>query len=129
MIDCSICLDGIVKSTQSGCSHEFCLKCIIAWIGTFSSLANIKCPLCRSLVYNLEFNARKFYETNVYFLVHAYQLVKRNPNKSKQELYYLLQNEFDELDMFIENFDELVIFYVCLQGFLASEYEFIKSLF
>ena len=76
----------------------------------------------------LEFNNRKFYDTEIYFLVHAYQLVQRNPNNSKQELYYILQNELDEVDMFDENFDEIVVMYVCAHDFLDVEYEFLKSL-
>ena len=76
----------------------------------------------------LELDARKFYETDIYFLVHAYHLVQRNPNNSKHELLYLLQNEFDELDMFHENFDKIVVMYVCLNGFIDVEFEFIKSL-
>jgi len=125
-MDCSICLDTVKIPTKLGCSHVFCLKCIISWLGV--RLANLKCPLCRSFVDELGFVNRKFYDTDLFFLMQAFDHVRKNPNKTKQELYSLLQNELDQVDMFNENFDDIVIMYVCLQGFLAAEFEFLKSL-
>ena len=127
-MDCPICLDTVKIPTELGCSHVFCLKCIINWIGSWSSLANLKCPLCRSYVDMLEFGAREFYNKDIHFLVHAYQFIQRSPNNSKREILTLLQNEFDELDMFNENFDKILVTYVCVTGFIGVEYEFLKSL-
>ena len=89
-MDCSICLDGVKIPTRLGCSHVFCLNCILNWIGTLETLTNLKCPLCKSFIDVLEFDNRKFYDTEIYFLLQAYQLVQGNPNDSKQELFYLL---------------------------------------
>ena len=76
----------------------------------------------------LEFNNRKFYDTEIYFLMHAYQLVERNPGDSKIELFYLLHDELDELDMFDENSDDIAEMYICLNDFIDLEFEFLKSL-
>ena len=127
-MDCSICLDTVKIPTKLGCSHVFCLKCIVNWIGALSSLNNLKCPLCRTFVDILEFGVRKFYDLEICYLVQTYQLVERNPNDSKIQLFYLLQEELDEVDMFDENYDAIVVMYVCAHDFLDVEYEFLKSL-
>ena len=127
-MDCTICLDEVKRPTQLGCTHVFCLNCIVNWIMALESLNNLKCPLCRSFIDVLEYDHRKFYDTEIYFFVQTYQLVQTNPNSSKIDLFLSLQNELDELDMFDENFDAIVVMYVCLHDFLDVEFEFLKSL-
>ena len=55
---CSICFETCSKQTKLNCGHFYCQHCISKWVYYEE---NDTCPLCRTVVTNIEYNNAFYY--------------------------------------------------------------------
>lgn len=75
-MECPICLDKINNSAIGGCTHHFCINCIIE----YCKRGNEKCPLCKTQITSIkrDFEFDKLIGNNNIELEKIIRLVKVN---------------------------------------------------